>query len=178
MTPVLRRALAAAVVVPALLALGACKAEVSAGGGYDPDDLAAQVQAEQEKVTPDLDVTDPTCEDVDGNPSEGDTIDCSVSIDGVEAPYVVTLTAADDDGLKFHLEPAQAIVSTDKVESGLEDQFTQQGFDVDVDCGGASVIVDDPGSVFLCTVAQDGVEQTKKVTVTIKDIDGNVGIDY
>ncbi len=45
------------------LSLGACSASVSTGSddGYDADKIAEQVQAAQEKVTPDLDVTDPTC---------------------------------------------------------------------------------------------------------------------
>lgn len=173
MTSPLRRALAAAIVVPAVLALGACKAEVSAGGGFDPDDLAAQVQASQEKATPGLDVTGARCADVDGNPEKGDTIDCSVKIDGVEAPYVVTVTSGDDDGAKFDLAPAKAVVSTEAAEQMIGDEYTKQDLQgVTVDCGEAAVIVQDPKTTFPCTASQG--ENSQDWEVTIVDIDGNV----
>jgi hypothetical protein len=171
-TSPLRRALAAAIVVPALLTFGACKAEVSAGGGIDSSKIADQVKDAQQKATPDLDVTDETCDDVD-DPAVGDTVDCSVTIDGVEAPYTATFTTVDDDGVKFDIEPTKAIVSVEKAVNGIEDEYVKQGYDgVEVDCGDAAIVVDDPGATFDCTATQGG--RTQDVTVTIKDLDGNI----
>jgi hypothetical protein len=165
-------ALAAAVVLPATLA--ACSAEVSAGG-YDPDDVADRIQEAQEEATPDLDVSDATCPD--DEPEEGATIECTVAIDGVEAPYTVTFTSVDDDGAKFDIAPARAIVSTEKTVDAIAGEFEKQGFPgVEVDCGEKAVIVDDPGSVFTCDVSQEGSPPVK-ATVTIEDLDGNISFE-
>ncbi|WP_036507847.1 DUF4333 domain-containing protein [Nocardioides sp. URHA0020] len=101
MTITLCRALGATLLVPALLALGACSGSVSVDtGGYDAADVAEQVQQAQEKATPDLDVTDATCPD-DSKPKKGASIECTIKIEGVQAPYAVTFTTVTDDDVKF-----------------------------------------------------------------------------
>ncbi len=164
-------ALAAAVLLP--VSLTACSGEVSVGGGgYDPDDVAAKVQEAQEKATPDLDVTDATCPD--DEPEKGGTIECTIAIDGVEAPYSVTFTRVDDDGVNFDVAPAKAIVSTDKAAGAITAQLEKAGYPgVEVDCGDAGVIVQDPKTTFTCDLTDtDGT--TSQATVTIDDLDGNV----
>jgi hypothetical protein len=168
-----RRILATTAVLPIVLAVGACSASVSAGG-YDPDEVAKKVQDAQQDVTPDLDVTDPTCPD--DEPEEGATIECSVTIDGVEAPYAVTFTEVTDDNAKFDIEPAQAIISVDKVVDFLQGQAADQGLgEVDVDCGEAAVLVQEPDSTFTCTLVQGA--DTQDVTLRVTDLDGNVTLE-
>lgn len=168
-----RRTLAAIATLPFVLAVGACSASVSTGG-YDPDEVAKQVQKAQEDVTPDMDVTDPTCPDDD--PEEGATIECTVTIEGVEAPYSVTFTEVTDDNAKFDIEPAQAIISTDKVVDFLQGQLEDQGLgDLGVDCGDAAVLVQDPDTTFECTLGQGADAQV--VTLRVTDLDGNVTVE-
>lgn len=170
------RAALAAVLLPVLASLGACSGSVSvgSGSGYDADKVAAQVQSAQEKVTPDLDVADATCPDK-ADMKVGSTIACSVTVEGVVAPYTVTFTSVGDDKADFHIAPAKAIMSVDKVVTFLQQQASDQGLgDVDVDCGDAAIIVQDPGTTFSCTLSQGSKSQD--VTLLVKDLDGTVTI--
>jgi hypothetical protein len=173
--PVTRlRALA---LVPVLLALGACSAHVSAGSdnGYDADKIAAEVQKAQEKVTPDLEVSDPTCPD-DADLKKGTVIDCSVTIAGVEAPYAVTVTSAEDGHAKFHIDPAKAIISVDAAVGFIEDQAEQQGLTgVTAECGDEAIIVQDPQTTFPCTLTNG--QHVQDISLLIDDLDGTVSFD-
>jgi Domain of unknown function (DUF4333) len=175
-TTKLRRALTAAAIAPVLLVLGACSGSVSVGsGGYDPDDVAAQVQKAQEEVTPDLEVTDAGCPD-DSDPEEGAEMECTVSIEGTEAPYTVTFTTVTDDDVEFDIAPARAIISTDKVVDFLVQEAADQGLEAaQADCGEAAVIVQDPDTTFGCTIHLG--EETQDVTLRVKDLDGTVALD-
>jgi hypothetical protein len=172
----LRRALTAAAIAPALFALGACSGSVSVDtGGYDPADVADQVQKAQEKVTPDLDVADASCPD-DSEPEEGASIECTASIEGVDAPYTVTFTTVTDDDVKFDIDPAQAIISTDKVVDYLVQEAADQGIEAaEADCGEDAVIVQDPDTTFGCTLYMG--DETQDVTLRVKDLDGTVALE-
>ncbi|MCW2773665.1 MAG: hypothetical protein JWN91_1991 [Nocardioides sp.] len=173
-TPTKRAALAAALLVPVLSAVGACNASVSTGSGYDADAVAKQVQKAQQDATPDLEVTDATCPG-DADLEKGATIDCSVAIDGVKAPYTVTVTSVEDGHAKFEIAPAQAIVSVAKTVEIIQAQMEKQGLaGVTVDCGGVAVVVQDPQTSFTCTLTKG--DQSQDVTVAIEDLDGNVTI--
>jgi len=174
-TITLRRALAAAALTPVLVALASCSGSVSVGGGYDPDDVAKQVEKAQQEATPDLDVSDASCPD-DSEPEEDASIECTVTIEGVEAPYTVTFTTVTDDDVKFDISPAQAIISTDKVVEYLEQQAVDQGLEgVTADCGADAVLVADPDTTFTCSLLQG--EDTQEVTLLVKDLDGTVSIE-
>jgi hypothetical protein len=171
----LRRALSAAAIAPVLLALGACSGSVSTGGGYDPADVADQVQKAQQDATPDLDVSDAVCPD-DSKPKEGGTIECTVTIEGVDAPYTVTFTTVTDDNVKFDIAPAQAIISTQKVMDYLVQEATDQGLgDAEADCGEDAVLVQDPDTTFGCTLYFG--EESQDVTLRVKDLDGTVALE-
>ena len=179
MSPVtikLRRALSAAAIIPTLFALGACSGSVSVGGGgYDPDDVATEVQKAQEKATPDLDVSAASCPD-DSEPEEGASIECTVTIEGVDAPYTVTFTTVTDDDVKFDIAPAQAIISTDKVVEYLVQQATDQGIEApEADCGEELILVQDPDTTFTCTLYMG--DETQDVTLRVKDLDGTVALE-
>jgi hypothetical protein len=172
-TPTKRAALA--LLVPVLSVLG-CNASVSVGSGYDADAVAEQVQKAQQEAVPGLDVTDATCPE-DADMEKGEELDCSVVIDGVTAPYLVTITSVEDGHAKFHIEPDQAIVSVEKAIAIIEKEVAAQGFDgVAVDCGDAAVIVQDPHTSFPCTLSKG--DRTQDVTVEIDDLDGNVTISF
>ncbi len=87
-----RRALTAAAIAPVLFALGACSRSVSVdSGATTPPAISEQVQAAQGEGDPDLEVADA---EAPGRlrPGGGRRDRCTVSIEGVEAPYTVTFT--------------------------------------------------------------------------------------
>lgn len=173
----IQRVLAAAILAPALTALAACSGSVSTGSGYDPDDVAEQVQKAQAEAVPDLEVTDASCPDDSEPEKKGDTTECTVKIDGVEAAYTVTFTEVSDDGVNFDIEPAQAIVSVASTVEAFKNEIEKQGFpDADVDCGEAGVVVQEVGSTFTCDLTAEGT--TIEGLVTIEDIDGNVTLEF
>lgn len=176
-TPTKRAALAAAFILPVLSVLGACSGTVTVGSksGYDADAVAKQVQKAQADATPDLDVTDATCPD-DADVKKGASIECSVTIAGVVAPYSVTFTSVEGDNAKFDIAPAKAIVSVAKTIAVIQEQVDAQGLGkVDIDCGDAAVIVQDPKTDFTCTLTRDG--QTQDITVQLEDLDGHITIN-
>ena len=167
-----QRVLAAAFLVPALIGLAACSGSVSTGSDYDADAVAEQIQKAQAEQTPDLEVTGESCPD-ESEPEKGDTTECTVEIDGVEAAYTVTFTEVTDEGVKFDIAPVQAIVSVQATVEAYQAELEKQGYaDVEVDCGDAGVVVQEVGSTFTCQLSQG--ESSFERTVTIDDIDGNV----
>lgn len=161
----------------ALVALAGCSGSVnvSSGGGYDADKLSQQIVDAQQKVTPDLEVTDGSCP-ADEDLEEGATFECTISIAGVTAPYTTTVTSVEGDSANFSFDPAQAIISTAGAVGLLTSQLTEQGItDGTADCGEAAVIVQDPQTTFPCTISySDGSVQDFELT--INDIDGNVTV--
>lgn len=162
--------------VAAIVALGACSASVSAGSDdYDADSVAAEVAKAQEDVTPDLEVSDATCPD-DVDLEEGTEFECTISIEGVEAPYTVTITDVGDTSAHYDIDPARSIISVDKVVEFIQGEAAGQGLEgVTVECGDEAIIVQDPKTTFPCTLTTDG--QTQDITMLIKDLDGTVSID-
>ena len=162
---------------PVPLPLAACSGSVSVGSDpqYDADKVAAEVQSAQEKVTPDLDVTDPTCPD-DVDVKEGATFECTITIAGVEAPYTVTISDVGDTSAHFDIAPAKAIIYVDAAVGFLQDQADRAGSEgVTIECGDAAIIVQDPQTTFPCTLTNGG--QVQDIALLIKDIDGTVSID-
>lgn len=159
------------------VALGACSASVSTsgGGGEGPDlgELEAKLVELQEEKAPNLSVEGAECPD-EVDLHEGSQFECTVTIEGVEAPYSVTLEEDDPEGDSgsFHIEPAAAIIDVSIVENFLEEQ---PGDPTDVSCGAEAVIVGDVGDTFDCTVDAFGEQQT--VQMIIKDLDGTVAIN-
>lgn len=166
------RAALATLALTALATLTACSSEPT----YDADQIADKVVSEQKKITPDLEVTDGTCEE--DVPLEVDeVIGCTVDIDGVEARYDVTITAVEDDQARYSFEPAEAIISVQAVVDLIQGQLAKEDLHgVDVDCGDTAVRVEEPGSTFTCELSLDG--QTQEATVTVNDASGNVRVDF
>lgn len=163
--------LSAALLVPALLSLAAC----SADSGLDGAEIADQVQQAQEKETPDLEITDATCPDVE-EPTKGSSVSCTLELAGVEAPYDVTFTKVGDDGAEFDIESTKAIILVSKVIGPLEQDAIDQGLeDVTADCGDAAVLVQDPDTTFTCTLTMG--DRTQDVTLRITDLEGNVVVE-
>ncbi|GGO69429.1 hypothetical protein [Nocardioides deserti] len=168
----LTRAASATLTLVALAAVAACSTEPT----YDAGELAAKVVAEQEEVTPDLEVVEGSCEE--DVPLEVDeVIGCTVLIDGVEAPYDVTVTALEDETARYEISPARAIISVQAVVDALQAELEGQGVSgVEVDCGADAVRVEDPDTSFTCGLSLGG--QTREATVTVQDLQGNVRYEF
>lgn len=173
----IRAALAAAAVVPVLAALGACSAEVSVGSDkeYDAEAVAKMVKETQEEAAPDLEVGTASCpEDVELE--EGVEFECTVSVEGTEAPYTVTIGEVGDTSAQYDMAPAQAIVRVDKAVGFIEDQAEAQGITgATADCGDQLVLVQEPQTTFDCTLTKGN--RTQDVSLLIEDVNGTVSFD-
>lgn len=135
--------------------------------------VAKEVQKVQVKATPDFDVSGGVCPE-DAEMKKGTVIECTIEIEGTEAPYSVTFTEVGDDSAHFDILPAKAIISTATVVEFLQQNAVDQGLGkVEVDCGDA-ILVQDPESTFVCTMTRGDAAQD--ITMLIEDIDGKVSI--
>ncbi len=168
-----RRALLVGVVVAGLL-LSGCSFELSLGGGPDLDEVEDKLVEEQEKATPDLAVGGATCpEEVDVE--EGATLECTVDIEGVEAPYKVTLTEVneDEERVSFQSEPAKPIIDVSLVVEFLRGNLNTRSQGAEIDCGDAAVLVTEVGETIECTVSDERGSET--VPLVVKNVEGDVG---
>lgn len=183
MTPFARRIrrTPVAVVAAAILsctALAGCHVRVEAGSDADsgPDlaELEAKLVSLQEEKSPDLDVGEASCPD-EVDLTQGSTFECTVEIEGVEAPYSVTLTKDDPEGNSgsFDIKPAKAIIDGSIVADFIRDQV-DAGSGVEIECGDERVIIADVGETFDCTISNG--QQSQTVTMVVKDLDGTVGV--
>ena len=165
MTLTVRRAALTCALLPLLAALGAC----SSGAGYDGDAIAQKIHDEQVKKTPDLDVSDATCPE-EAEPAKGEVVECTIEIEGVEAPYSITFKSG--DGGAYTITPAKAIITTVPVVEALKKDAADQDLgEVEVDCG-ETILVQEVDSTFVCTMSQG--QATQDVTMVVDDLDGTV----
>ena len=167
------RAALCALVVPILLLAG-CSGSVTVGGGPDMAELEEKLVEEQEKKSPDLAVGEATCpEEVDVEETE--TFECTVEIEGVEAPYEVTLTKdPDGESGEFHFEAAKPIIDVSIVEDFIRSRLNEQSAGAEVSCGDAAVLVTEVGATFDCTVSDDE-RGSETVVMVVKNIEDDVG---
>jgi hypothetical protein len=157
------------------LLFAACSASISIGGGGGPDlgDLEAKLVDLQEEKSPDLSVEGAHCPE-DTELEKGATFECTVTIEGVEAPYTITMTEDDPDADvgSFHVEASKAIIDVSLVKDFIKSQVTGATGEVEVDCGPEKVIVSDVGGIIDCTVSDDN--GTQDVQMVVKDKEGTV----
>jgi hypothetical protein len=145
------------------------------GAEVDITEVENKLVEEQEKVSPDLEVGEASCPD-DVDPEEGSTFECTVDVEGVDAPYKVTITSIDEEGgsARFDFEPAKPIIDVSKVVDFIHSQVNESAGDVEVDCGSEAVIVSEVGGTIDCTIS-DGTT-TEDVPIEVKDLEGTVAI--
>lgn len=103
------------------------------------------------------------------------TFECIVTIEGVDAPYKVTLTSVDSGTGHFDFENAKPIIDTSKVVAFITEQLQSQGLSgVDVGCGDAKVRVVDIGDTIDCTISDD--QDTQTVQAVVEDLEGTVSV--
>jgi hypothetical protein len=167
------RSVAGALAAFALLA-SACDASIEIGG-VDLEEVEAKLVDLQEETSPNLAVGEAACPDDLDEINEGDTFECTVTIEGVEAPYAVTLTdeQEDSDVGSFDFKPAKPIIDVSLVVDFVRSRLNERSQGAEVDCGDAAVIVTEVGGTFDCTVSDSRGSET--VSMVVKNIDGDVG---
>ena len=168
-----------ACVALACLFLAACGGDSGGSGSEDGgtkvtdlSELEAKLVAMQEEKVPDLAVEGAQCP-AEVNLEEGTTFECTVTIEGVDAPYAITPTKDDPEAEvgSFHIEPAKAIINVSIVTDFIN---TQTGA-TDAKCGNEKVLVSEVGGTFDCTVSVGG--QTQDVEMIVKDLEGTVAFN-
>jgi hypothetical protein len=140
-------------------------------GALDTTQAEQQLVARQRQATPDLSVGEARCH-TRAELREGATFGCSVQVEGLPAPYTVTVTDVDRDAktAEYEFELTKAIISTAKVRDVVKQSWPDQS--AQVDCGFGKVRLAEIGTTIECSVNdKDGFHSA---TVRVVDIQGNV----
>jgi hypothetical protein len=140
-------------------------------GALDTTQAEQQLVARQKQATPDLNVGEARCV-TRAELRRGATFGCSVMVEGLPAPYTVTVTDVDRDArtAEYEFELTKAIVSTAKVVGVVKQSWPDQS--AQVDCGPGKVRLAEPGTTIECSVNdKDGFHSA---TARVVDIQGNV----
>jgi hypothetical protein len=99
---------------------------------------------------------------------------CTVRIEGVKAPYSVTLRDVDASGTggRFALAPAKPIIDVTRIVGLIRTKLQPTARAADVRCGSAKVRVVEIGGTIACTITLGDAVQ--KVTAVVKDLEGTV----
>jgi hypothetical protein len=160
--------------VALLIMLGGCSASVSIG-----DDDALDTDKAERTIREELERTYGTSTEAVDCPEreakQGDVFDCTARIEG--QPLRVRVTQKDDDG-NVRFEATQAVLDLQKASGEIERAIREQtGIPVRVECGPQRLLIRDPGSTFDCQATAVSGGASRRVAVTVKDIDGNVGFE-
>jgi hypothetical protein len=165
------RAVLLSALAGAALLLGGCSFSFSFGGP-DLSEIEDKLVEEQKKVAPGLDVGAATCPD-DVEVEEGTTFECTVEVEGVEAPYDVTLNEIDGDTVNFDSKPAKPIINVDLIVDFLRGNLNAQSQGAEIDCGDETVLVTEVGATIDCTVSDARGSET--VSLVVKNLQGDIG---
>ncbi|HEX2274652.1 MAG TPA: DUF4333 domain-containing protein [Acidimicrobiales bacterium] len=140
-------------------------------GALDTTQAEQQLVARQKQATPDLNVGEARCA-TRAELRKGATFGCSVLVEGLPAPYTVTITDVDRDAktAEYEFELTKAVVSLAKVLDVVKRTWGDQS--ARVECGPGKVRLAEVGTTIECSVNdKDGFHSA---TVRVVDIQGNV----
>jgi uncharacterized RDD family membrane protein YckC len=171
--PVRRRGLVLVplALVAALLALTGYAASVPGTGAktIDPAMIEDALGRDMKEKDPGLRVGPVACPD-GIKIVEGATFQCTADVEGVQAPFNVTVTEADASRGTFKIDwkPTKAILAVDQVVKHLQDQAPN----ATVNCGTAPVRVVEVGGAIECIIS----EGSNRLVVrgVVEDLDGNI----
>jgi hypothetical protein len=150
------------------------------GGGPPADDRqvgTAEVErllvGTQKRKSPRLRVGSARCPD-QVRLATGTRFTCTVQIEGVRAPYLVTLRDVDPARAtgRFALEPAKPIIDVARVVGLIRGNLQPTARAATVRCGAAKVRVVEIGASIACTITLGDAVQ--KVSAVVKDLEGTV----
>ncbi|MCA1693015.1 MAG: DUF4333 domain-containing protein [Actinobacteria bacterium] len=127
----------------------------------------------QRRASPDFEVGAASCP-AQVVVAEGVTFECTVVVEGVVAPYVVTMADVNPRNQtgRYDLRPAKAILSVPRLVDFVKRLATEP--DAQVDCGPERVRIADVGSTFECQLTDS--EGPHTVSLKVDDIKGKVTI--
>jgi hypothetical protein len=166
-----RPALAAS--TAALLLLGGC------GGGrsssatpvVNPEDVETLLVQRQAARAPRLEVGEAAC------PSgvaarRGETFRCTLAVEGLDAPFEVTVAQVEGGTVTYEARPLLAIVDVGSVADFLRSRLEPEWQAAQVDCGPARARLLDVGAALECTAFDGAV--TRYVQAVVEDRSGTV----
>lgn len=180
--PVTRRAVGAVLTLLVLL-LTACGNDTVDGtesnddetrtteGALDTTPAEQQLVALQKRATPDLNVTEARCP-ARAELRKGAKFGCSVLVEGLPAPYTVTVTDVDRGAktAEYDFELTKAVVPTARILDAARQAWADKS--AQFDCGPGKVRLQAPGSTIECSVNdRDGFHS---VTLRVVDIEGKL----
>jgi hypothetical protein len=105
---------------------------------------------------------------------EGASFQCTAEVEGVQAPFSVTVTDVDASAETFNTDwkPTKAILAIDQIVTSLKSRLQDQAPNATVDCGMAPVRVVEVGGAIECIIS-DGSNRLVMRAV-VEDVDGTV----
>jgi uncharacterized RDD family membrane protein YckC len=161
--------------VTVLLALSAYYASVTGTASWtiDPAGTEDAIGRDLKEAFPGLRVGSVTCPE-GIKTVEGATFQCTAEVEGVQAPFSVTLTEANASTgeVKTNWKPTKAILVIDRAVTYLTSQLQDQAPNATVDCGTAPVRVVEVGGAIECIIS----EGSNRLVVrgVVQDVDGTV----
>ena len=174
----------AAVLIALLAVLAACGNDTVDGSEGSSDDETRTTEgaldttpaeqtlvARQKQATPDLSVGEARCP---GRVElrNGATFGCSVLVEGLPAPYTVTVTDVDRDAktADFEFELTRAVLSTAKLRDAVLQTLSDKS--AQVDCGPGKARLAAVDAIIECSVTDK--EGSRSATLRVVDIEGKV----
>ena len=162
-----------------LVLLAACGGAERPSPAPDRDELVGTADVErllvstQKRKSPKLRVGAASCPD-QVRLANGTMFTCTVQIEGVPAPYSVTLRDVDAAGTggRFALEPAKPVIDVTRIVSLIRGKLQPTARAATVRCGAPKVRVVEIGASIGCTITLGDAVQ--KVTAVVKDLKGTV----
>jgi uncharacterized RDD family membrane protein YckC len=168
-------ALVPVALVAVLLALSAYYASVTGTAAWTIDRARMEdlIGRDLKEKIPGLRVGGITCPE-GIKPVEGATFQCTAEVEGVQAPFTVTVSEVDASEGTFNTDwkPTKAILPIDQAVKYLKSRLQDQAPNATVDCGTAPVRVVEVGGAIECILS----EGSNRLVVrgVVEDLDGNV----
>jgi hypothetical protein len=161
--------------VAVLLALSAYYASVTGNAAWtiDPATVEDAVGRDLKEKLPGLRVGGVACPE-GIKTVEGATFQCTAEVEGVQAPFSVTVTELDAGEGTFNTnwKPIKAILVIDQAVTYLKSRVQDQAPNATVDCGAAPVRVVEVGGAIECTISEGSDRLV--VRGVVQDVEGTV----
>ena len=140
-------------------------------GALDTTPAKQMLVARQKQATPDLSVGEARCP-ARAELRKGATFGCSVLVEGLPAPYTVTVTDVNRDAktAEYRFELTKAVLSTAKLRDAVLQTLSDKS--ARVDCGPSKARLAAVDATVECSVTDS--EGSRSATLRVVDIEGTV----
>ncbi|MGH9223181.1 MAG: DUF4333 domain-containing protein [Acidimicrobiales bacterium] len=170
-----RRSIAGAALAFAMaVLLAACGGD--AGGAarvVDREQVEGLLVQRQRERNPRLKVESASCPDGVAA-RQGESFDCSVVVEGVEAPFTVTIAEVLGQQVRYDLRARVAIVDVALLVDFVRSRLEQQWRTAQIDCGEGKVSLVDVGGALDCTVSNGST--TRHIQAVVEDREGTINL--